>query len=70
MQQKHNVVHGTAARVPLSAAAASSVTSKVSSQPKKKPRGGVTALSCAECRRYVGIYINGMERMVPNEIDH
>ncbi|KAE9383968.1 hypothetical protein BT96DRAFT_692711 [Gymnopus androsaceus JB14] len=51
MQQKHNVVHGTAARVPLSAAAASSVTSKVSSQPKKKPRGGVPALSCAECRR-------------------
>ncbi|KAJ4494166.1 fungal-specific transcription factor domain-containing protein [Lentinula lateritia] len=54
MQQKHDVVHGTAARVPLSAAAASSAstTPKPPSQPdKKKRRGGVAALSCAECRR-------------------
>ncbi|KAJ3986395.1 hypothetical protein F5890DRAFT_1504313 [Lentinula detonsa] len=54
MQQKHDVVHGTAARVPLSAAAASSASTapKPPSQPdKKKRRGGVAALSCAECRR-------------------
>ncbi|KAJ4473795.1 hypothetical protein J3R30DRAFT_3406645 [Lentinula aciculospora] len=54
IQQKHDVVHGTAARVPLSAAAASSASTapKPPSQPdKKKRRGGVPALSCAECRR-------------------
>ncbi|KAE9401060.1 hypothetical protein BT96DRAFT_992419 [Gymnopus androsaceus JB14] len=54
MQQKHDVVHGTAARVPLSAAKASTAAStpKPPSQPdKKKRRGGVAALSCAECRR-------------------
>ncbi|KAJ3711145.1 fungal-specific transcription factor domain-containing protein [Lentinula raphanica] len=53
-QQTHDVVHGTAARVPLSAAAASSASTapKPPSQPdKKKRRGGVAALSCAECRR-------------------
>ncbi|KAJ3852778.1 hypothetical protein EV368DRAFT_40339 [Lentinula lateritia] len=60
MQQKHDVVHGTAARVPLSAAAASSAstTPKPPSQPdKKKRRGGVAALSCAECRRFARILI-------------
>ncbi|KAF5388699.1 hypothetical protein D9757_004824 [Collybiopsis confluens] len=50
MQQKHDVVHGTAARVPLSAAKALSGgnVSKPPSQPgAKKRRGGVAALSCA-----------------------
>ncbi|KIK60349.1 hypothetical protein GYMLUDRAFT_200447 [Collybiopsis luxurians FD-317 M1] len=54
MQQKHDVVHGTAARVPLSAAKASTAGNapKPPSQPgAKKRRGGVAALSCAECRR-------------------
>ncbi|KAF9072338.1 fungal-specific transcription factor domain-containing protein [Rhodocollybia butyracea] len=53
-QQKHDVVHGTALRVPLSAAKASSASTapKPPSQPeKRKRRGGVAALSCAECRR-------------------